>query len=171
MTDNSSILGFVSIGDAIAFVALIVAFASVMWFYTTRRDQRRERTLDLITGWRLHGNPFFAKLRALKKGEDIARFADSNLQNKDEQWIDKRNDLIWLIDYFELISVGVYEKIYDKKILVKSSRALFAESYDELAGFIAAWRRERNQPTCCEYFERFANELRKRRAKELRKRH
>ena len=171
MTDNSGILGFVSIGDAIAFAALIVAVASVMWFYTTRSNQRRERTLDLITEWRLPGNPFFAKLRALKKGEDIARFADSNLQNKDEQWIDKRNDLIWLIDYFELISVGVYEKIYDDKILVKSSRTLFAESYEELEGFIIALRRERKQPTCCEYFERFANKLRKRRTKELRNRH
>ena len=162
MTDNSSILGFVSIGDAIAFAGLMVAFASVMWFYTTRRDQKRERTLDLITGWRLHGNPFFAKLRALKKGEDIERFADSNPQNKDAQWIDKQNDLIWLINYFELISVGVYAKIYDEKIIVKSARALFVESYEKLEGFIAASRRARKQPTCCEHFERFAKELRNR---------
>ena len=162
MTDNSSILGFVSIGDAIAFAGLMVAFASVMWFYTTRRDQRRERTLDLIAEWRLRDNLLFEKLRILKEGEDIARFADSNLQNKDAQWIDKQNDLIWLINNFELISVGVYAKIYDEKILVKSARALFVESYEKLEGFIAASRRARNQPTCCEHFERFAKELRNR---------
>ena len=105
---------------------------------------------------------FFEKLRILKEGEDIARFADSNPQNKDAQWIDKQNDLIWLINYFELISVGVYAKIYDEKIIVKSARALFVESYEKLEGFIAASRRARNQPTCCEHFERFAKELRNR---------
>ena len=162
MTDNSSILGFVSIGDAIAFAGLMVAFASVMWFYTTRRDQRRERTLDLIAEWRLRDNLLFEKLRILKESEDIERFADSNPQNKDAQWIDKQNDLIWLINYFELISVGVYAKIYDEKILVKSARALFVESYEKLEGFIAATRRARKQPTCCEHFERFAKELRNR---------
>ena len=165
MTDNpgDSFLGAVFIGNVIAFAGLIAAFAAVAWqIYATRCDQRRKHTLDLITEWRLHGNSFFEKLRILKESEDIARFVDSNLQNKDAQWIDKQNDLVWLINYFELISVGVYAKIYDEKILVKSARTLFAESYEELEGFIAAWRRARNQPTCCEHFERFAKELRNR---------
>ena len=47
-------------------------------------------------------------------------------------------------------------------IIVKSARALFVESYEKLEGFIAATRRARNQPTCCEHFERFAKELRNR---------
>ena len=165
MTANpgDSFLGAVFIGDAIAFAGLIAAFAAVAWqIYATRRDQRRKHTLDLITEWRLHGNSFFEKLRILKNSENIERFADSNPQNKDAQWIDKQNDLIWLINYFELISVGVYAKIYDEKIIVKSARALFVESYEKLEGFIAASRRARKQPTCCEHFERFAKELRNR---------
>ena len=165
MTDNpgDSFLGAVFIGNVIAFAGLIAAFAAVAWqIYATRCDQRRKHTLDLITEWRLHGNSFFEKLRILKESEDIARFADSNPQNKDAQWIDKQNDLIWLINYFELISVGVYAKIYDEKIIVKSARALFVESYEKLEGFIVATRRARNQPTCCEHFERFAKELRNR---------
>ena len=165
MTANpgDSFLGAVFIGDAIAFAGLIAAFAAVAWqIYATRRNQRRKDTLVLITEWRRRRNYFFEKLRILKESEDIARFADSNLQNKDKQWIDRRNDLIWLINNFELISVGVYAKIYDEKILVKSARALFVESYDKLEGFIVASRRVRNQPTCCEHFERFAKELRNR---------
>ena len=177
MTVNpgDSFWGSISIKDVISFVGLIAAFAAVVWqIYATRCDQRRKHTLDLITEWRLPNNLFFAKLRILKEGEHTERFvfaliADSNPQNKDVQWIDKRNDLIWLISYFELISVGVDAKIYDEKILVESASALFVESYDRLEGFIVAWRHKNEQSTCCEHFERFTEKLRKHQAKEQRK--
>ena len=75
------------------------------------------------------------------------------------RWAEKGGALRTLVNFFETVSVGIDQDIYDKKIIRGCARAMFVKTHARTADFIQKSRERHNTPTFGEHFERVADEF------------
>ena len=82
---------------------------------------------------------------------------DSALEK--EEWLKKRSALRALVNFFETVSVGVRQNIYDESIIRGCARALFVKNYERTEPFILKMRKESNIHSYGENFQRVAKKF------------
>ena len=80
-------------------------------------------------------------------------------KSKLENWLEKRGALRALVNFFETVSVGICNNIYDRDIIFGCARTMFLKNFDRTKGFIYEMRRRRNVDSYGEHFERVAEEF------------
>ena len=92
--------------------------------------------------------------------EKYAHPLPGNLEGeKKEGWLKKRSALRALVNFFETVSVGVFQDIYDEEIIRGCARTMFVKNYERTAPFIRKMRREVNIHSYGENFERIAEKF------------
>ena len=94
----------------------------------------------------------------LTHGEQVKRYA--SLTEWDNVSRKKSHALRDVVEYFELISIGILHNIYDKEIIRASARATFVEMYKRTKPFVLEIRRAYNHPTYGKNFQRVTLEFR-----------
>ena len=76
-----------------------------------------------------------------------------------EAWLRKRSALRALVNFFEMVSVGIRENIYDEAIIRGCARAMFVKNHERTERFILKMRKESNTYSYGENFQRIAEKF------------
>lgn len=93
-----------------------------------------------------------------EKVEDYAEEAPPNASDEKE-WLDKRRNLFLLVNYLEMVSVGIKSNIYDRKIIYDSAKTIFTQTYERMEPFMKRRRRLKHIQSFGENFEQIAQEF------------
>ena len=97
---------------------------------------------------------------ANRKVEDYAhKEAPARYGGTAKQWVSERADLFLLINYLEIISVGIDRNIYDRDIIYQSSKETFTRTYARVAPLINKYRNLVHAKSFAENFERIAKDF------------
>lgn len=100
-------------------------------------------------------------IRKILKAKNISQYAekrgDVHVHNK--EWEETRNRIVRIINYYEMLSVGVHEGIYDRNIIKRYNKSQIVILFDLTQPFIEKFRKEYNVRSVAEEFEKFARGL------------
>lgn len=131
----------------LTFVGISIATISVVSVKATaKKKQTAEYLMELRSDARLE--KCIQRLRQLD-GCENTNMLTLGLENKAD---DKdAQDLRYLLNHFERLSVGIQEKIYDEKMVKKSQYSTFVKTYERSQQFIRGVRK--TSPTAYQEFE------------------
>ena len=93
-----------------------------------------------------------------EKVDTYAEEAPPNGSDETE-WLDKRRKLFLLVNYLEMVSVGIKSNIYDRKIIYDSAKTIFTQTYECMKPFIERRRALKHSQSFGEKFEQIAQEF------------
>ena len=74
-------------------------------------------------------------------------------------WLKKRSALRALVNFFETVSVGILQNIYDEEIICGCARAMFVKNYERVEPFILKTRTKSNVYSYGEHFQHVAKKF------------
>ncbi len=100
-------------------------------------------------------------IREVRKASDISQYAPERGETHpyDEPWEETRNRIVRVINYYEMLSVGVHEGIYDRDIIKRYNKSQIIKLFDLTLPFIEKIREEYNSQSLAVEFEKFARGL------------
>lgn len=135
--------------NAAVVVGVIVAIASV---FTAREMARKKQTADLLFGARND--------KELQNGQTvILKYHDGNDKNirtlaEPENFNDPDAAAArYVLNHFEVVSIGVQAGIYDEDMLKRSWCNLLTTTYDRTEQLIKAVREKKKSPTALQEFQ------------------
>lgn len=150
---NSSIAQIIQTATLI--VAVFVAGLSIWWH---RKTTKQENTIKLLMK-DLNDNLIKEGIKLLEKidndeQDSIEIYAnDKNIHKKETIYI--RN----LLNYYEMVSVGVNKGIYDVQMIKQAQKTIITKIYQHSKLFIDKVREVKNNNNLYIEFERFVNKL------------
>jgi len=100
-------------------------------------------------------------IRKVLKVSDISQYAQKRGKTHacDKQWEETRNRIVRIINYYEMLSVGVHEGIYDRNIIKRYNKSQIIKLFNLTRPFIEKIREEYNNQSLAMEFEKFARSL------------
>ena len=132
-----------------------------------KQRELQQQTLSIQEMQRLWGDRSFhgdiADVMLIGKEADIAQYAKDRKDHLDKdseekkKWVEETTKIVRTINYFDLISVGIYEGIYDSDIIERILKDMVLEFYDRTEPFIKEIQKQ--YPQSAIDFEKFAKRL------------
>ena len=158
------------LASALEVVAIVAAAGLAYWGVTRQMRERRRLGKQtnsinvMLAAW--EDRDLLRAFRIVAKIHDDPRdhvelYAYRDIPEGEDKsvWGGKSQALFALVNYFETISVGVCEDIYDKRIIRKCGETMFTTSHARTRKFIQEVRVRHGAPHFGEYFERVAKEF------------
>ncbi|MDD9799352.1 MAG: DUF4760 domain-containing protein [Gammaproteobacteria bacterium] len=100
-------------------------------------------------------------IRKVLKVSDISQYAQKRGKTHacDKQWEETRNRIVRIINYYEMLSVGIHEGIYDRNIIKRYNKSQIIKLFNLTRPFIEKIREEYNNQSLAMEFEKFARSL------------
>ncbi len=76
------------------------------------------------------------------------------------KWLKKRSALRAMVNFFETVSVGIRQNIYDEEIICGCARSMFIKNYERIEPFILKMRSKNNVYSYGEHFQHIAEKFR-----------
>lgn len=147
------------LGVAIAFVAILAAGVRLERSLAHRREVAAHRaTLDFISKFEIDNNEWTvlrANFRSLREKGDLPSVATPSESGLPKEEVLK---VVSFLNYFELVAIGIENKIFDKPLYSQWFRNVYVRTWDDAASFVVEWRRCRNAPRAFIAFEKLASE-------------
>ena len=166
MSDLIVIFGFLEIA-AIVVAAIVGYRAIVRQIESQRKLQKQNNSIRVISAF-FSDHDLVRAARILAEIDvnpednvEIYAYANPPQNGDSEKWFAKSSALFSLINYFEIISVGIEADIYDRDIVRNGAQKIFATTYDRTVAFICKARGQRSAPNFGVHFERVAEEFKR----------
>jgi len=149
----------------VAFTSAVAALVGGLVFirYQIRKQRElQQKTLSMEAMRRLWSNRSFEDdIREVLGINDISRYAEKrdDVRTDDEQWAENREWIVRVINYYEMLSVGVHEGIYDRNIIKRYNKSQIIKLFNLTRPFIEKIREEYNNQSLAMEFEKFARSL------------
>lgn len=149
----------------VAFTSAVVALVGGLLFirYQIRKQRElQQKTLSMEAMRRLWSDRSFEDdIRDVLGINDISQYTEKrgDVRTDDKQWTEKRERLVRVINYYEMLSVGVHENIYDRNIIKLYNKSQIIKLFNLTLPFIEKIREEYNNPSLAMEFEKFARGL------------
>jgi len=146
----------------VAFTSAVVALVGGLLFirYQIRKQRElQQKTLSMEAMRRLWSDRSFEDdIRKVLEISDIFRYAEKrgDVRTDDKQWAENRERIVRVINYYEMLSVGVHEGIYDRDIIKRYNKSEIIKSFNWTLPFIEKIREEYNSQCLAVEFEKFA---------------
>lgn len=138
--------------NLILLIGIVIALMSVV---SAKAIARRKQTADVI----------FACRNDLKLAAGMKRIialhdaSDANMRSfakKDMIDSDESREILYVLNHFEYIAIGIDSGIYDEKMFKRASHGTIMGVYDRSRPFIEAIRVEQSRPTVYQELESLA---------------
>lgn len=133
--------------------AVIVAIVSV---WSVKNTAKKKQTADLLFAVRSDDRIIRAS-RTLKELHDsnnnIRLWADPKFEFESEEQAQQAEDIRYILNHYERLSVGLQSGIYDENMLKKSQYTIITRTYEWAKPFMEGVRDRANSPTAFQEFE------------------
>lgn len=134
-------------------IAVIVAIISVL---SVQNTAKKKQTADLLFAVRSDDRLIRAS-RTLKKLHDsphnIRLWADPKFEFDSEEQEQQAEDIRYILNHYERLSVGLQSSIYHENMLRKSQYTIITKTFEWAKPFIEGVREKTNSPTAFQEFE------------------
>lgn len=149
----------------VAFTSTVVALVGGLVFirYQIRKQRElQQKTLSMEAMRRLWSDRSFEDdIRKVLGINDISRYAEKRdtARTDGKQWAENRERIVRVINYYEMLSVGIHEGIYDRNIIKRYNKSQIIKFFNLTLPFIEKIREEYNNQSLAMEFEKFARSL------------
>lgn len=148
-------------GNCILLIATSIAYCSVR---SARATARKVQTAELMFGTRADTQ----LSSGYKRLQTLHNAPDQNLRSlasNDKRDSEEANQIRYLLNHWERISVGIGQDIYCEKMLKETSYSTVIKLYDQALPFINAVREAEGRTTFYQDFEALAKRWKKKHLK------
>lgn len=130
----------------------ISAIFALVAVHQARDTARKRQSADLLLASR--GDPKLQQGQRVLDSYHNAR--DKNIRSLalgEKDTVDEYNDLIYVLNHFETVSVGIQAGIYDEAMIKQCWCSLLISTFDQSRPLIEAMRAKSQRPTALQEFE------------------